>query len=271
MNNCVGIGNHVPFFVFLCCIWSYLVVVDIMLLGGLKTSLTSNDVKSAKFMLFTIENEPFARISYGVSAVIVLTLCNIFLLFVSYMVYVHALNFANAQTTQTRFRAQAALVKDTYGSKVTIQARKSSEQEARFLSDITPTGREYAITAVEDYHENMKLFIDEKSAKKFARDFPNLMQYDLQNIAKMKPSPPSIDVRNVDAADGLGGEIEEFNYSDPELSEFGRKSGSQMSRSMSKRKTPIDPIFNDNMNYGSGLDSGAENRSSSKSRDRSNS
>lgn len=126
-------------------------------------------------------------------------------------------------------------------------------------------GREYAIGAVEDYHENLKLFIDEKSAKKFARDFPNLMQYDLQNIARMKPSPPSIDVRNVDRDIDL----EDFNYSDPEsINEFGRKSGSAFSRSHSKKlRSRGESVFNDASSNGGGFESGKEsNRRSSKSR-----
>lgn len=107
------------------------------------------------------------------------------------------------------------------------------------------------------------MFIDEKSAKKFARDFPNLMQYDLLTISKMKPSPPTIDVRNVDRDI----DTEDMHYSDPEShNEFGRKS-SNFSRSQSKLRSRRESVFNDTSSGGEGFTSGRDsNRRSSKSR-----
>lgn len=96
MNNCVGVGNHVAFFVFLVSIWAYLVVVDFMCLSYLKFGLTAQDIDSGHFMLIEVSNESFARIAYGFSMIMVLGLTNLFLIFVTYMVYVHAMNFAAA-------------------------------------------------------------------------------------------------------------------------------------------------------------------------------
>ena len=54
-------------------------------------------------------------------------------------------------------------------------------------------GREYAISAIEDYRENLKLFIDDKSARQFAKDFPELSQY--ENIYHSVNESPKIDAR----------------------------------------------------------------------------
>lgn len=85
-------------------------------------------------------------------------------------------------------------------------------------------GREYAISAIEDYRENLKLFIDERSARQFAKDFPELSQYrDIYHSVNESPKGDSRSLIRGSYTPARAEDAVMTDMSDPETAHnFGR-------------------------------------------------
>ena len=72
-----------------------------------------------------------AFIMYIVSVSLVMLVANFFFVFLSILLGIQTLNFANAQTTQARFKSQNATeINDEYGGPGTIQQANQSQHDA---------------------------------------------------------------------------------------------------------------------------------------------
>lgn len=111
LNNCVGLGNHVQFYVFLLMIWSYLAFVEFICFYNIDFVIHENTLTNAKsherwgFIAMMHSGILEAQVAYDVTLLVIICLTTLFLLPLSLLVYVQSLNFLHGATTQNRKQA----------------------------------------------------------------------------------------------------------------------------------------------------------------------
>ena len=107
VNNCIGIGNHSYFYLFVILQDLYLILVMVMAISNIHVVIEERRLESARatclFPFVVFSDTVTAQIFFDFSLAITMLLCFFFTPFLSYLVYVQTLNFMTNQTTNTRF------------------------------------------------------------------------------------------------------------------------------------------------------------------------
>ena len=155
LNNCVGIGNHTVFDLFLVSIWCYLVFLDFVCFWNIDLVIDSSNFVTASQRTFgylyqTHFDLVTAQILYDTVLVIVITVASFFLMPLTLLMIIQTKNFKAGKTTQNRLKNVSV---SALGAKLT-----------------QISGRNYAQQAMLNYHENLKIFKSMKSREEFERN-----------------------------------------------------------------------------------------------------
>jgi len=143
LNNCVGVGNHSVFFMYLLSVWSFLVMLDFVCFWNLDLEISSPGLQEAqsttmglllKTMLHS-DSTTAAQVIYDVLVILIITAASFFLVPLSVLLIVQTKNFLSGQTTQARLKT------------------KQVSQLGATATQIT--GRGYAEQALLNYHDNL--------------------------------------------------------------------------------------------------------------------
>lgn len=92
LNNCIGVGNHTRFYLFLISIWVYLVFIDIVCLYSIDLKMSSAEIIAAHdspigyaVRLFSPNQTVLAQICYDIIILLVITVASFFLLPLSFL------------------------------------------------------------------------------------------------------------------------------------------------------------------------------------------
>ena len=101
VNNCVGIGNHSFFYVYLICIWSYIIFTCFIGVYNFNIKIDQTQLDRLHTLgLYNFNFSPYtAKIVYDVAILLVLLISSVFVLPLSVLLLVQTKNFLANMTT----------------------------------------------------------------------------------------------------------------------------------------------------------------------------
>ena len=129
VNNCIGIGNHSYFYLFIILQDLYLILVVVMAVFNIDLIISNETLAKARqtVLIPQIVNTDAltAQVMFDFSLIVAMMLSLFFTPFLSYLVYIQTQNFMLNQTTNTRFSKH--------------RKENASEQAIAALADYEPS------------------------------------------------------------------------------------------------------------------------------------